>query len=771
LLTAAPAAWADTADGSAAAAATPGMNANPNVETKISKDEAIAIAKKLLNISPDYKLQSINLNADWSYPTSSRAYWYLYFDKRVGDRTIGNLNVNIDANTGRVTNFGSYENDPDNRPSFPPKVDFAAAKKIADDWLSKMDGSAYSQLKYNDRYEADVKPPLDANVQYNFQYVRVVNGVPFPQDMVNVTVNGDGKITSYYSNWTEGASFESTSGIISKQDAEKAFKEKANPGLLYQIPYQSRDKKLYIAYTMETFSLNAKTGEWMTPSGAPMPQQGDGKPISDKPLGSKPAANLNLSKEEAIQRVEQKFKLPSGAKVQNASYNEYYNQESNEMVGSWNISWTVESKDDAAAKLGYGPVSVWANVNAKTGEVMNYNYYVPTYDPHTGKPLPVNPKITDEEAKAKAVDFVKNMLPYYAHELVYTPSYVPDYVGTDNPRRTIDFNFKHIVDGVSVGYNNVSVQIDRETGDVVNYYANFSLTKYPTKKPDVIPVDQAKDLLLSQYDIELAYVLPYNYYGPIPYEKMMAMKAAGDPLAMNDSADKQEAKLVYQLVSKYQREPFFLDAVSGTWKSMTTGEPISLVKEKVTDIDGHWAQEALQLMLDYQALEVVDGKVNPDQAITKGEMVKMLVIAMNGGHFYAPFDVATRQNSFADVTNESKYFVYVETALDRRLINKSENFHPEQKMTRDDMALLVIRALGYDKLSQFDAMFNKSFSDVNEVKHAGAAAMAVGLGIMSVQDGKFNPNKEVTRAEAASAFYRYLQKRSILQDNLGPYYY
>ena len=52
----------------------------------------------------------------------------------------------------------------------------------------------------------------------------------------------------------------------------------------------------------------------------------------------------------------------------------------------------------------------------------------------------------------------------------------------------------------------------------------------------------------------------------------------------------------------------------------------------VSDIDNHWAQNELQLMLDYQALDVKDGKVNPDQTIKRGELVKMLVIAMNGGN-------------------------------------------------------------------------------------------------------------------------------------------
>lgn len=742
-------------------------NSNTNVEAKLTKEDAIQSAKKYVEIPAGYKLQSANLNSDWS-PTGTRSVWYLYFTKQEGDLNYGNISVNVDANTGALLGFNIYENDPDQRPSFPPKVNFGDAKEIANQWLSKANASVFNQLKYNGRYEDDVKPPLDGYVQYNFTYERVVNGVPFPQDSVTVSVNGDGKVINYYSNWTDNVKFENKDQIISLEEATQEFRNKSKLGLLYQVPYQvsyqGNEKKAYTAYTLETYMMNAKTGEWWSQFGDPISPTADEKPLADKPLAEKPAANKNLSKDDAVKAVEKSFRIPSNFTLQNASYNEYFNIENGETVSSWNLSWgqSGDQEDIARGRIG----SIWANVNAKTGEVMNFSHYIDIYDPRTGEPLPVKPTVTSDEAKSKAIEFVKKMVPHYAHELVPISSR-SDVVIQEKASKTEEFNFKHISDGVAIGYNNVSVTIDMESGDVVNYYANFSLTKYPTKKPDVISEEKAKELLLSQFNIELSYVLPYAH--AIPYQKYAAMAAAGEPVPDMQQPEVQEAKLVYQLISKYQREPFFLDAESGVWKSMSTGEPISLVKEQATDIEGHWAKDALQLMLDYQALEIKDGKVNPNEAITKGEMIKMLVITMNGGYYPGMFDIASRENTFSDVQKTSKYFQFVEMAFDRRLIDKSEKFNPEQKMTREDMAELIVRALGYRKLSQFDAIFNKNFSDLDEVKNPGAASLTVGLGIMSADNGKFNPHKEVTRAEAASAFYRYLQKRSMLQES-GYYY-
>jgi hypothetical protein len=63
------------------------------------------------------------------------------------------------------------------------------------------------------------------------------------------------------------------------------------------------------------------------------------------------------------------------------------------------------------------------------------------------------------------------------------------------------------------------------------------------------------------------------------------------------------------LTPKYTDQNLFLDAVNGDWRKRDTGVITTLEKAVVTDIEGHW----------------------PDQAITRGEMIKMLVIAMNGG--------------------------------------------------------------------------------------------------------------------------------------------
>ena len=231
-----------------------------------------------------------------------------------------------------------------------------------------------------------------------------------------------------------------------------------------------------------------------------------------------------------------------------------------------------------------------------------------------------------------------------------------------------------------------------------------------------------------------------------------------------------KAKLVYSLIPKHMnREGFLLDAQTGQWRSVSSGEVISLDKVVVSDIEGHWGQQALQLMLDYQALDVKDGKVNPDDKIKRGELVKMLVIAMNGGNggFYYGAD---RAASFADVSNGSKYFAYVENAVDRGLLDVGAEFNPEATMNREEMAQLIVKALGYKTLAKYDGIFNESFRGCWEIgargrcRYCGGAEYHVTYRWLLCSTGRSDEGSGSKRVLSL------LEKRSELQEQPRYYY-
>jgi len=117
------------------------------------------------------------------------------------------------------------------------------------------------------------------------------------------------------------------------------------------------------------------------------------------------------------------------------------------------------------------------------------------------------------------------------------------------------------------------------------------------------------------------------------------------------------------------------------------------------------------------------------------------------------------------VKSDSGYFVYVQNALELNLIDIGDgSFNPEGKVDRGEMAELIVRALGFNSLAAHSDLFKATFKDADQTKQKGQAAIVVGLGIMSLQDGKFAPERDVTRAEAATAFFRFLSARADLQE-------
>ncbi|WP_167357000.1 YcdB/YcdC domain-containing protein [Paenibacillus pectinilyticus] len=770
LLTAAPAVWAaDFGPGPVAVStsAFPGQVDASVLDAKITKEQAIERAKTYITLPADYSFQSIGLNAYYGMNGKSVPTWNISYVKKVKDRYYGSANIAINGLDGTLVSYSMNDNDPDHKLSYPPKVDYQAAKELAAAFVAKVNPSKQKELLYNDTAEKAFRTPLDGNYQYGIRYDRSVGGIPYAGNGLNVSVNGDGQITNYNYNWDDNIVFDQTSTPISKEKAAQLFHDKLDLSLQYQIPYNTRGKKLpIISYFMNSFDLDATTGEVSNP----FPQQAVNKPLTDKPLGDKPTASLNLTKEEAVKKITTTFNLSSEYKLQEANYSETKDPETGETTSTWNMSWNKPVTDSSAnSKMVLGS-NVWANVNSKTGEITNFNFYVP-YTPDNDKP--VVGKISLDDAISKSNNFVKAQLPASTDQLVLSvqKDYPEDVL---KQMRVWEISYKRVIDGVAANNEEVRVSIDRVTGEITNYYANLSSVAYPATKPAVISVDKAKDLWLAQYDIRLNYVAENDgYMGGLPIEKYKVMMAAGElpmsPVAANKDGQ-VKAKLVYSLISKNSnREAFLLDAESGQWRSAQSGDAISLEKITVSDIDNHWARNELQLMLDYQALDVTDGKVNPDQTIKRGELVKMLVIAMNGGNggiYYG----AERKASFADVSNSSPYFAYVENAVDRGLIDVGSEFNPEAKMDREAMAQLIVKALGYQNLAKYDGVFNNQFADAGKLAHLGDAAIVVGLNIMSLTDGAFAPQAEVTKAQAASAFFRFLQRRAELQDQPRYYY-
>lgn len=725
----------------------------------ITRERAEQLMRQYISIPEEYKLQSSSYSGQKLFK-GERKVWRMDFMKTVNGKNLGSIYASIDAASGQLLSFDSYSNEPGGAATYPLKVDREAAKKLALDFIEEIAEDYTSQIMLNETSGVDVLPPLSGQVRHEIRFDRIVGGVPYLDNYIQLSIDSEGHVLRFDLRWDETIDFPKIDKTLTAAEAEAAIRELGKPELSYTMsgtPGGKQETKL--SYHLSPIVIDAATGQELPANNYESWNEGtvQENPLTEKPL-SVPPKGGELTEDEAIEAVNKAFGLPGNAELQGTNVSEY-TEDSGETSIRWELNWRI-MKD--GKESGY----IHASVDGSTGVVLNYYGYAYENGPQAGSAVSL------DEAVQTAVDTVKKQLPWMTDELYLEKPNADRYEGsTPEEIGSYSISFRHKIHGADVSYDRVYVSVNARTGKVENYSASIADHKYPVKAPRTIEASEAVDRYMDYYDIVLTYRLFQQYWigdNPIPLEKFKVMLAAGE---IDEDAVEERAKveLVYLLQSKPRHESVFLDAESGEWRSRETGAVTTLDVPKPTDAAGHWAEESLGLMVAYKALDLEDGKVRPNALITRGELIKMLVLARSGGGYYGDdmmsgaADKATA--SFSDVAANSAYFVYVESALEQNLIDLGDgSFNPDATVTRDEMAELIVRALGYSTLANYDHIFKANFKDAAEIDNKGQAAIVVGLKIMSLSDGKFLPDKAVTRAEASIAFYRYLQKRAELQE-------
>ena len=169
---------------------------------------------------------------------------------------------------------------------------------------------------------------------------------------------------------------------------------------------------------------------------------------------------------------------------------------------------------------------------------------------------------------------------------------------------------------------------------------------------------------------------------------------------------------------------------------------------------GHWAEKAVH---DLRLLKITDGigdnKFGMGLEVKRSEFVTYLARLMKWKL------ITPEKGSFVDNMDTSKwYYPYIETALRNGVITDSVNeFRPEEPITREEMAIMLVNTLGYDILAQQLAELGSDFGDVSN--NAGYITIAKDFGIIKgVGDNKFKPYDTAKREEAAVMMMRMYEK-------------
>jgi hypothetical protein len=159
----------------------------------------------------------------------------------------------------------------------------------------------------------------------------------------------------------------------------------------------------------------------------------------------------------------------------------------------------------------------------------------------------------------------------------------------------------------------------------------------------------------------------------------------------------------------------------------------------------HWAYEAVKAMSDRSVITgYPDGSFLPDNTVTYGEFIKMALIAATGEDAGNAASGHWASNYYNKALEQGYFTVY---DIDQSYLGN--------KIPRAHMALLVSSILDDVKIENYDEI-QKGITDITyKTKYEYDITKAYATGILTgYTDKTFQPDKTLSRAEAATVIYR-----------------
>lgn len=695
----------------------------------LSQQEAIDKVSDYIEIPNGYAFSGITYY-EGGKTNRIKGQWRISYQKQMPDNRNHHLQIVLDAETGTLTSYSNWGlmeegGDTDNA----DRISRDEAKQLALDLLSK-----FAPDKTSDVKELLPPPSVDydpsrTDTGHSFNFVRHVNGIPYLSNGVNFSFTPSGDLIQFDITWHEGVKFPNPESTLTAEEAAQQYEDALEVVLQYRRVHDryAPQSSLQLIYTPARYSpyskfpwIDAVTGKAVGFDGQPIdlsyPLE-EMQPIAEQPV----VLDKELKREEAVAYVAEMGISLDDYDLLQAAY--HVDPHAGKI---WELNY--EKRDSETDR---DIQHAMVRLNAETGDLMDMYHSSMGKAPEEEKPVPV---VTEEQARQNAIDFMKKALPSHADKIALNKAQEK---GPDRYSGHYEYAFNYLIDGIPVTGLSLHVVIDEQTGGVIHFQndvrsMNTALDNYP-KQADAISPETAEQAYVEQFPLLLLYVP--TQAAPI----------------MSDVPE--EAALVYTPFSYGPSNE--LNAITGQWVSpwgKNVQEPVTL-----TDIEGHWAADALQKLVKKGVFSVEDGQVKPNAPVTRAELfrhiLKAFELGQSGGH----------EEVFTDLPESHPYFIVVGEALRRNWISREQEgvaFRPDGELTRGELAGWLVDMLDYDDLSAAPEAFTARFADVpkgDKDRYADISIVAA-LGLMTGTGDRFSPDQTVTRAQAAVIIDRLLEK-------------
>ncbi|NQS75374.1 MAG: S-layer homology domain-containing protein [Peptococcaceae bacterium] len=701
-------------------------------QATVGLEQAIRIAKEAFPVPEG--LDEFSTGFDQS---ESGAFWNLrwYCSEEPG----GEMYVRVNSMTGDIWSMGLWV----------PSEEYQGLPQYSRDQLAGT-ATALAQKLQPERFKSTrLQPARDdgyqplplvkrGQMEYGYEYSRVVNGFPFMENGIHIVLSGDtGQVIRFDLTWDNTKEFPSTAGMISAQQAEQIFRNEVGPELyyfrervpggskvplklVYQLPGQQNQAVIDALSGKVISGGNEFFGYDRAGAGGAMKEMSRNEAMSLSPMESiavEEAKGL-LSKDEALELAVKTVPIPPEYVLSNSRLEQDYLFND---VKTWYFAWGAGS--GAERKM------MDVAVNAADGGLVSFNTNYYFYE--STKPSAV--KFQEQDALKIAEEYIKRIQPSRWDEVVYVncrPDYYHITDGESAPQ-PISYNFSwvRLANGVQFPNNGFNVVVNSTTGEVTSYNMTWWDVKFPGQE-GVMSRQEAADKYLQASPLDAAY---QRHWIGQPYSKGEEIKPY----------------LVYYTTGQNFT---MLDAFTGQLLDFS-GNPVvpSPREQKFTDLDSHPAREAVELLARSGIVTTTDGMFRPDDAVSQAELITMLV--KSSAWMPAP---VYRQS---DTGEEPWYQQYYKMAVRLGIIQAGENPDPDQPVNREVLARLTIHTMNLYRVAVLGDIYKLDFPDAGDITEhlRGHVALAAGLGLIEPVNGQLKPKTVVTRGEAAQSLVRMLQ--------------
>ncbi|WP_060208363.1 S-layer homology domain-containing protein [Sporosarcina koreensis] len=686
-----------------------------STDVEISKDELIKKFREIFPHQFDFLTNNdFHVSSGHMFPEDETVRHDLVFTKTINGKQIyGNIGF-----VGEELDIENFSYQPPNVTDalFPPKVSKEEAKKIAGNFMKEfLDGKDY-QLETN-TFNYYPQQILTEPIRYSFTFARTENQVSIADQIMQVSVLGNGEIVSFYkmSPQSTKSTYEDVTQIKDKYEMVKKVKENLSVELNYQVnyDYQTGDRSVELVYrpTAKFHGIEASTGKWLTANGFTSDIPGETK-IEKVTVNPLPAKQDGITVEEAKKIAEQFLAIDSD-KIK-------LNIESIQEIENYNGMPVISVQYMYRYRTGGSGSSL--EINKSTGEIINYHNMKDHLLMKYGEDSKKENSLSQQEALSQAVKLLKEWVPSYLHNYAMPVGepYVDERVGS------YQFSFPRVVNGIIVNGDQISIGIASD-GSLNSLNVDYQEMENWPPSDDVISTEEVKAIFEEALDLNLTY--------------------------MKHSKNEKENHYDLVYVPVFNEEPHgYVNAHTGEWNNLFNG------KDSIT-ISHPWAEEELNYLINARVLDIKEGKsFNPDAAISKGEALKVIMSSLTyfyrGGYYPGQPNM---NQTFDNIDTKHTLYQEIERAVELGILKAdSQNFDVDEPVTREELSVWMIRVLGLEQAAKDSSIYKADFEDADKIQspNIGYVAMANSIGLVKAEQNRFNPDREVTYAELAVSTIR-----------------